>query len=117
MVLGLGDFMNMRSWHLSICMADFEYMIASDKRRIANCKQKSRIGKNVVIKTRIIVRYRIWFVIMSDNKKTENRVVPLYMKREQTIRIRVILYFHQFWDVSKHKQTGRKRGNRGLLIN
>lgn len=43
--LGLGDFMNMRSWHLSICMADFEYMIASDKRRIANCKQESRIGE------------------------------------------------------------------------
>lgn len=69
------------------------------------------LGKNVVIKTRIIVRYRIWFVIMSDNKKTEKKPCGAAVhEKEQTIRIRVVvvLYFHQFWDISKHKQTERK---------
>ena len=97
-------------------MADFEYMIASDKRRIANCKQKSRIGKNVVIKTRIIVRYRIWFVIMSDNKKTgKTVVVPLYMKRNRQFESGLLLFcisinFGIFLNTNKRKEREKIGG-------
>ena len=52
------------------------------------------MGKDVVIKTRIIVRYRIWFVIMSDNKKTGKPGGTAVHEKEQTIRIMVVVVLY-----------------------